>query len=618
MIGPRRGRRSLAAIAALAAGALLAGCGLFGDEPKILLRSDPPVNGMVIAGKYVIQPDGAAETNQIEIKGMNGASPMPIVTTTFERGASSISQTATVTSPNGGRIAALSMVKRDIKFGLTEVLRSQVATYEQRDQNGNRVCGARVRLTWQPLLAQQVLKDKYRRAWDALFYYSVPCTAEPASPAATLNLAGARFLGLVISQQFTPRIVFGRPSFFNRGHCVTVVGGKPARLGGSWWQTNAGILNASNLVLGLVKNLDQHEWLDLTDEYADSDLVYSAGDADVYVSWRRLFLNRQSDYLVHFRAKPEDPWQKILVHPEYNKEWNDFSQNWKALTGTQRPKLDDLVDKETGLPKNIDKPDEESYQQLKEIETAGCQNCPNVDLEQIQFVNPDTKQPLYAMTIRGYLGSQSSLVLFGRVPGSLQDLLGEAESRREGAGFTQCPIRRNEKGEKLADDEQYSSKDCARFLREGSLWDLLTQNPAKANADVVGQFQLRDNSSYASQCTGSGDSTVCETVVTSRRLDASYLFTDSGPKLRKAWTVLQLLGEVGMRTLGMSYASGAYDGSGLDFAMAQMLVPNAYYSDLASKENPYNNELVFGLDARALQLPTTLGEASANLYGSKN
>jgi hypothetical protein len=204
------------------------------------------------------------------------------------------------------------------------------------------------------------------------------------------------------------------------------------------------------------------------------------------------------------------------------------------------------------------------------------------------------------------------------VPGSLQDLLNEAESRREGAGFTQCPIRRNEKGEKLADDEQYSPKDCARFLREGSLWDMLTQNPANANADVVGQLQVRDNSSYASQCTGSGDSTVCETVVTSRRLDASYLFTDSGPKLRRAWTILQLLGEVGMRTLGMSYASGAYDGSGLDFAMAQLLVPNAYYSDLTSKKNPFNNELVFGLDARALQLPTTLGEASAILYGNQN
>jgi hypothetical protein len=52
--------------------------------------------------------------------------------------------------------------------------------------------------------------------------------------------------------------------------------------------------------------------------------------------------------------------------------------------------------------------------------------------------------------------------------------------------------------------------------------------------------------------------------------------------------------------------------------MAQLSVPNAYYSDLASKENPYNNEIVFGLDARALQLPTTLGEASAHLYGSKN
>ncbi len=592
--------------------ATLAACGLGSD--RILLRSDPPVNGMVIAGTYIQQPSGDSEINKIEFKGMNAVSPMPLVATTFERGASSVSQTSTVTAPNGGQIAALSMVRREIRFGLLEVLKSTVSTYEQRDQKGNRVCGAKVRLTWQPLLAQQVLHDRHRRAWDALYYYEVPCSAA-TSPAAAHDLAGAKLIGLVISQQVTPRITFGRPSFFNRGHSVTVVGGKPARLGGGWWQTNAGILNASNQVIAITKNLDEHEWLDLTGEFADSGLVYSAGDADVYTSWRRLFLDRQSDYLVHFRADRSLPWQRVLVHPTYNKEWNDYSQNWKALTGKNRPKLDNLVDKDTGLPKNLDKPDEDSYKQLKEIETAGCQNCPNVDLEQIQFINPETKQPLYAATIRGYLGSESSLVLFGQVPGSPKGYLDKAEARRKDAGFTQCPIRRDENNKPLDDDEQYDPDDCAKLLREGSLWDMLTKDPSKAGADVVGQFQVRDNSEYASRCTGSGDSTTCETVVSQRRLNASYLFTDSGPKLHKAWTVMQLLGEVGMRTLGMSYASGAYDGSGLDFAMAQPQVPTAYYSDLAAKDNPYNPELVFELDARALQLPATLGEAGAILYG---
>ncbi len=613
-------KRRLKGISAVSAAAslLLTGCGLFGgDESKSLLRSDPPVNGMVVAGKYVIQPNGASETNQIELKGMNGASPMPLVTTTFERGASSISQTATVTAPNGGRIAALSMVKRDINFGLTEYLKAQVATYEQRDQRGDRVCGAKVRLTWQPIRAQQILKDRYHRAWDALFYYSVPCTTELTSPTATLDLANAKFLGLVINQQFTPRIVFGKPSFFNRGHSVTVVGGKPAQLVGGWWETNQGILDAANRIVGMAKDLDAHEWLDFGSGYADSRLVYSAGDADVYLSLRRLFLNRQSDYMVNFRANPSDPWRRILIHPQYNKEWNDFSQNWKALTGKDRPKLKDLVDTDTGLPKNLDKPDKGGFKQLKEIETAGCQNCPNVDLEQIQFINPDTKQPLYAMTIRGYLGSQSSLVLFGQVPGNVNDYLRRAESRRETAGYTQCPIQRNEKGERLKDEKQYTTGDCAKWLREGSLWDMLTQNPSRAGADVVGQFQVRDNSSYASRCSGSGENTTCETVVTSRRMDASYLFTDSGPKLHKAWIVLQGLGENGMRTMGFSYASGAYDGSGLDFAMAQAQVPNAYYSDLASKDHPYNPELVFALDARALQLPQTLGELSEILYGKR-
>ncbi|HSX01620.1 MAG TPA: hypothetical protein VLF67_05255, partial [Candidatus Saccharimonas sp.] len=176
-----------------------------------------------------------------------------------------------------------------------------------------------------------------------------------------------------------------------------------------------------------------------------------------------------------------------------------------------------------------------------------------------------------------------------------------------------CPIQRDENGKQLDDAHQYSSEDCARWLREGALSDMLTQNPNNFGFDLVGQFQVRDNSSWASHCTGSGKDTYCTLVATNRRLDASYLFTDAGDKLHKAWTILQLLGEVGMRTLGMSYASGVYDGNGLDFAMAQPQVYNAYYTNMADPAHPYNPELLFGLDARALQLPNTLGEAAGFL-----
>jgi len=153
---------------------------------------------------------------------------------------------------------------------------------------------------------------------------------------------------------FTPRIVFGKPLIFNRGHSVTVVGGRPAAFGGGWWKTNQGILNSWNLVTDMVRDLAGHEWLSFG-KYADSGLVYSAGDADVYRSLQRLFLNRQSDYLVNFRSAPNLPWQRVLIHPEY-KEWNDFEQNY--------------------------------------------------ELEQIQFIDPDTKQPNLRHDHPGVPGSQ--------------------------------------------------------------------------------------------------------------------------------------------------------------------------------------------------------------------
>jgi len=64
-----------------------------------------------------------------------------------------------------------------------------------------------------------------------------------------------------------------------------------------------------------------------------------------------------------------------------------------------------------------------------------------------------------------------------------------------------------------------------------------------------------------------------------------------------------------MRALGFSYTSGLYDGDGLDYAMVQPEVPEAYYGDISKPS--YNREMVFAYDARAMQLPGILGEAAA-------
>lgn len=637
----RTKRRLRLAVAASATLMTLASCSWFSDDSSVLLRSDPPMSGYTGSMLYSINatPNGNGETNQIVYRGVNGASPMPLLTTTFGKGANSKTQVAQITSDDGSAINVLSMNKWGANIGLTDYLDTQAATYEQRDALGNRVCGAKVRLDFKPNIAQVVKSDRYRRAWDALFYYTIPCgsaqvtpsqttngqtaqnntgaakTATITKPSTVLDLSKAKLLALVIDQQFTPRVT-GRPIVFNRGHSVTVVGGKAAGYIGGWWEAPAGMLNASNLVIDVVKDLDQHDWLSFGNS-SHGALVYSAGDADVYASLKRLFLNRQSAYLVNFRSDPSQPWKRVLINPIYNYEWNDFSQNYHALKGEKMPSIDKMVDKDTGLPKDINDPSTDDSKALKEIETAGCQNCPNPTLEQIQFVDatdnsPTKGQPLYAMTIRGWLGAQSSLVMFGKVPGKVSDYTDQAETRRKQLGMTDCPIQRNEKGEKLDSDHQYTPKECATWLREGALWDMLTHDASTFGFDTVGQFRVRDNSTWASNCSGSGDSTTCNLVATNRRLDAAYMFTDTGDKIAKSWTIMQLLGEVGMRSLGMSYASGAYDGSGLDFAMAQTVVYNSYYTDMSKGYNP---ELLFALDARALQLPTTLSIAGQYLYG---
>jgi hypothetical protein len=614
-----RSRRSVSVLAAFAL--VLAGCGAF-DEARELLRSDPPLTGMQANLQYVNNgsPNGLSSQNEISYHGINGNSPMRLTHTTFDSTSASRLQSAKVLAADGADIQALGMDKWSLKVGLSEYLDTQVGTYERRDYLGNRVCGAKVRMTFQPNLFQVIANDANHRQWDSIAYYSVPCNTQvaqqvagPPNPAATLDIANATFLSLVITQQTTPRVT-GKPIFFNRGNSVTVVGGEFASFKGAWWQTPTGLKNASNMIVDMVRDLDSNGWLDFANRKFGG-LVYSAGDADVYASWNRILLDRQSDYLVHFRAKTSDPWKRVLIHPRYNTEWNDWSQNWAALKGGAAPDIDSLIDQEKGIPKEL------NNAQLKEIETSGCQNCPNPTLEQIQLINPDTGQPIFALTFRGYLGAESSLFMAGNIPSfngkplSRDDALGLAKEHQKVLGYDEkCPINRDENGSPREAKFQHTPQSCADWLAEGSLWDMLSGDPTKFGFDLVGQFRVRDNSSYASQCSGSGEWTSCSTVVTNRQLDANYLLSDTGDKAYKTWAVLQLLGEVGVRMLGLSYASGQYDGSGILFALAQMGVYGGYYSNLTDPNNKFASpEAVFALDARALQTPGIMAQAASYL-----
>lgn len=606
----------LAATVLAVVASALAGCG----GSTTLVRSDPPVNGMEASVLYNIDSssNGAAETNQSVYQGINGISPLPLLTTTFGRAANSKTETVQATREDGTAVNVLGMNKRTINFGLTDFLTAEVATYDMRDAKGDRDCGAKVHMIYQPNLAQQIFGAGLGSGWDVLWYYSVPCADTPAAP---LDLADAKLTALVIDQVFNIRMT-GNPAVWNRGHSVTIVGGKPTTLAGGWWKSNAMILNvATPMIKGMVSDLNHksNEWLQFSPDgpYAASKLVYSAGDADTYLTFKRIFLNRQHDYVVHFRGSPSEPWRIIVVHPQYNIEWNDLSQQWHALTGQTFPNINSHIDSKTGLPKDF------TDATVKEIETEGCQDCPNASLEQILIRdgNTSTGRPLYAMTIRGYLGANSSLVMFGGIPDlSVKTALNQAEARRQQVGYNTtnsvlgykadgCPIQRDENGKKLSSDQQISTENCAKLLREGSLWDMLTQDPSKFGFDVVGQFQVRNNSTWHSQC--DSDGTNCVSVADDTKLNASYLFSTAGPKLQKAWTVMQLLGEVGVRTLGLSYVSGPGQGSGLLFGMEQPMMYQQYYSGIS------NPEMVFAFDARALQLPQTLAAAEKVLYGNQ-
>jgi hypothetical protein len=585
-------RRSRIPLTIAALALVAAGCS--SSDSDIVLRSDPQTFGMVSSTQYTIDgtPDGNSETNVSVTQGMGNSSPLVgKVTTTFGKGAGTSTEVVAITGKNGVDDTILAMSRRTRKFGVSNAMRVDTTTYDAHDHSGHRVCGAKVRINMEPSIAgTYILGEGDGRSWEILMYYSVPCSQDGDD----MPLGQATFIGASINQSFVLRIT-GDPVIFNRGHSVTITGGPLAGLTGGWWDYNESVVYVAKQVGTLVHELSTSKspWLAFNPgaKFGSSQIVYSAGDADTY-TLQRLALNRQTAYEVHVRRDPADPWTKLAIQPSYLSPWNDLEQSFKLFGGESLPNINKLVDG-NGMPKLDDHgvPDGN----LKKVETSGCQNCSNPKLSMIQ-IKSDTGAVQYSMAIRAWYGANSSLVLFGH------GLQGDPSKVLNGASTDgiECPAKVDNDGT----THPMSNDQCKNWKQNAAFLKLVTGDPSKVGADVVGTFRVDNNGTFASQCSGSGDSTSCTLVPQENKLAASYQFNDNGSKMASAYAAMQLLGPVGMDTLGMSYASQPYDGSGLNFGMLQNVIRYWYKGDIT--KSPW---MVFALDARALTIPGALDQS---------
>ncbi|HNS65695.1 MAG TPA: hypothetical protein PKJ26_04330, partial [Candidatus Woesebacteria bacterium] len=418
----------------------------------------------------------------------------------------------------------------------------------------------------------------------------------------TMQLEEATLRAVVLNQVWQARIASGS-FFFNWGHSVTAVGGPAALLPGGWWlhwdlpNTTDDTMGAAQLVNAMVLDLESSAtpWVEFTPggQFDSAYLIYSAGDADQYATWNRIFLNRQQEYVALYRPNKLTPWDWVTVKPVYNYEWNDVAQNLAALRGWNRAdpmhgKLDS-----TGMPKDI------NDSVVKELERIGWMNAPNASLEQIQIVGSDGVVK-YAMTVRAFIGASDTLVMFGP---AAPPRLAEVQAQTPETQNLPMPILYDEKGAPLpANQQQFTPEQWARWQRESTMWNFLRDNPKAVGSDLQVQFRFKDNTSWAPiYCHDSdGNRYVCGYRPVEWDLSTAYYF--DGGNVKEAWLVMQLLGEVGVRTLGMSYASGLYQGTGMLFAMAQVVHHDEFFSG-------YEPESIWTFDARASQLPERLAEA---------
>jgi hypothetical protein len=580
---------------------LLAGCFAPASD---WTRRDMPTDGLGSVVTYNLRgPAGSdQEVNKALLRGVNDSAPTLMQETIFDRMSGSKTQDVQVTLPDGSVFQALGMVKTKRYAGLTRYLSLESATYSGVDYSGQAVCGAKIRLEFNRNFVQYVDPDK--RDWDSLWYYDVPCDKDGSD--FNLHLEEARLRALVINEVWQARIASGS-FFFNWGHSITSVGGMASRLPGGWWlhwdlpDTDQDTMGAARIANAMVLDLESSPtpWLEFKADgnFNDAYLIYSAGDADQYATWNRIFLNRQNEYAVFYRPDRETAWDYITIKPVYNWEWNDVHQQLTALRGWN--KADPMHNRLTpeGMPKDI------NDDVIKELERIGWMNAPNASLEQIQFIDSNG-QVVYAMTVRAFIGASDTLVMFGpTAPPRLVDLQAQVPPGES----LPMPMLYDEQGRPLPQAQQeYTPDQWARWQREATMWNFIRDNPYAVGSELQVQYRFNDNTSWTEvYCHDSdGDKYVCGYRPVEWNLSTSYYFDDGD--VRKSWLISQLLGEVGVRTLGMSYASGLYEGTGMLFAMSQVVHREEFFSG-------YQPESVWTFDARASQLPDRLAEAWAAL-----
>ena len=572
----------------------------FQAGPALPLRSDLPTTGLDSVVTYKLEgPAGSdQEENVATLRGVNEYSPITSLENTFGKLSGSKTQDVVITTPNGYTVRALGMNKIKRFAGLTGFITYETATYTATDASGKTFCGLKVRLDFTKNLVQYT--DPEQRDFNSLWYYDVPCGSNGIETTLLIDQASLR--AIVINEVWRPYILFGS-EFRNWGHSATIIPGNAARsLAPRWWEkldapnSPNDVLVAADLANQMVNSLSTSEqpWLEFssaTSLFSDSYLIYSAGDADRYATWDRVLLDRQSQYVVFYRPNNIVAWDWMTIKPVYNYEWNDAGQ---IIANTQGWGSDPFAGRldERGLPKDP------TDSVINEIERIGFMNAPNASLEQIQYLDK-SGNPIYSMTVRAYVGANDSLIMFGPTLPSFQEAkLAPIDDQLP------MPLAYDESGKPIENTE-FTPEQWEEFKAEGSMWNYLKgTNPF--NNDLFIQYRYTDNTDWAPiTCRDSdGNTYTCGYRPVEWKLNATY-FLDG--KVRRPWLSCQLLGEVGVRTLGMSYVSGRYEGTGICFAMAQQLFREEYFSGMTQ-------ESVWRFDARASQLPDTLAEAWAAIH----
>jgi hypothetical protein len=636
----RRGR--IPAFAAVLA--LLASCSAGG----LPTRDSVFPAGFEGMGAYHVlgSTDGSSQQNGFVLQGVDQLGPIPLSETSFGKGSGLRTETVTITDQTGRQVYALGMNRREYTVGLSKYLDLQVGYFQQLSVSGQSLCGIKLRMDFQPNAWQFLAGELGRQPWEAVALYSVPCamgtlpdsaiasvtapsasasgakakaTPTPSAPAASsvpanpvvhLDIAHAQMFSLTISQQLAPRL-FSKPWVVNGGNAVMLVGGQLAALKPGWWLSPISTQFASSIIGRTVQDLGRHHWQGVSNSAYGTPL-WVAGDADSFLGWQKLVLNRQGNYLVNFRMSANAPWIHVGIERQYDYGWNDWTKNYKAFFGQDMPNINDLVNAD-GTMKDISGDD---LEKLQDIRASGCENCPNPSESQIRWMIGG--HTVYADTFRGFWGSDSSLLMMGNVPNITPGQAdSQAEKIRKSEGSPQCPLRVDAAGNALPADKQLSDDQCAKTLEDGALTRLLVTNPAKYGFDQILNLQVNDSSTVASVCEGSGSSTYCHLQVQNTRLDASYGYTDLGQKNYRALVVNDLLGPVGATTSGLGYAAGPSTGSGALFALAQPTVRNQYYSNLMP--SPQNYARLFLLDTPGEIAPGLLLDAADALgFGHQN